>query len=215
MSPKHRGGRRPWRRRVPGLLVALVAAAGCVGVADAALQGTANAAGAGGGSAVIAAGAVGLVVRNRRHRGGHRQEIRLAEPTGIQLAPHTTPLQHQFPVTAPAPVTAASEPIWLTRPPEPAIGANLAAVPDLPPPSPDSMTDTVPHPVVKLFPMRELEPELAAGSMDERVFAALDAERDAATDAALARGRHASATRTAAGDAARAEDLTYRSRHSA
>jgi hypothetical protein len=79
-------------------------------------------------------------------------------------------------------------------------------------PPPDPMVDTVPHPVVKLFPLADLEPELAAGTIDERVYAAIDEERRLAEAVALASGRHASATPF---DAAVPRSATYRSRHSA
>jgi hypothetical protein len=70
----------------------------------------------------------------------------------------------------------------------------------------------VPHPVVKLFPLAQLEPELAAGTIDERVYAAIDEERRQAQASALASGRHASASPT---DAALPRDARYTSRHSA
>ena len=79
-------------------------------------------------------------------------------------------------------------------------------------PPPDPMTDTVPHPVVKLFPLADLEPDRAAGSIDERVYAAIDEERRLAEAAALASGRHASSTPY---DAAAPRRTSYRSRHSA
>jgi hypothetical protein len=77
---------------------------------------------------------------------------------------------------------------------------------------PDPMVDTVPHPVVKLFPLAALEPDRAAGTIDDRVYAAIDAERELAEAARLAGGRHASAAPT---DAAAPRSASYRSRHSA
>jgi hypothetical protein len=76
----------------------------------------------------------------------------------------------------------------------------------------DPMVDTVPHPVVKLFPLAGLEPDLAGGSIDDRVFAAFDAERRHLDAAALANGRHAATTPT---DAAAPRNAAYRSKHSA
>jgi len=66
--------------------------------------------------------------------------------------------------------------------------------------------------VVKLFPLAMLEPELAAGSIDDRVFAAFDAERRHLDAAALAGGKHASSKPT---DAAAQRNAAYRSKHSA
>jgi hypothetical protein len=76
----------------------------------------------------------------------------------------------------------------------------------------DPMVDTVPHPVVKLFPLATLEPDRAAGSIDDRVYAAFDAERRHLQAAALAGGRHAALHPT---DAAAPRDTSYKSRHSA
>jgi hypothetical protein len=78
--------------------------------------------------------------------------------------------------------------------------------------APDPMVDTVPHPVVKLFPLAALEPDRAAGSIDDRVYAAFDAERRHLDAAALAGGRHASEQPT---DAAAPRSASYRSKHSA
>jgi hypothetical protein len=77
---------------------------------------------------------------------------------------------------------------------------------------PDPMVDTVPHPVVKLFPLAGLEPDLAAGSIDDRVYAAFDAERRHLEAAAMAGGKHASDQPI---DAAAPRSTSYRSRHSA
>ena len=74
------------------------------------------------------------------------------------------------------------------------------------------MVDTVPHPVVKLFPLAALEPDLAGGSIDDRVYAAFDAERRHLDAAALAGGRHASDRPI---DAAAPRSTSYRSKHSA
>jgi hypothetical protein len=76
----------------------------------------------------------------------------------------------------------------------------------------DPMVDTVPHPVVKLFPLDGLEVERDAGSIDDRVYAAFDAERRHLEAAALANGRHAADHPT---DAAKPRSTSYRSRHSA
>jgi hypothetical protein len=78
--------------------------------------------------------------------------------------------------------------------------------------APDPMVDTVPHPVVKLFPLAALEPDRAAGTIDDRVYAAIDAERQQVEAVRLAGGRHASAAPT---DAAAPRSASYRSRHSA
>jgi hypothetical protein len=188
---------------VPGLLVALLAAVSAGGVAGAALQGTAHQATAVGATGVVVTGGAGLIARLRRHRGSHRfiaEQITTAGSTQLaptpaaaeeSLADELLPAKHAFPLQAPHPA--------------------LYAVPSLAS-RPDAMVDTVEHPVVKLFPMAHLEPELAAGTIDERVYAALDAEREASVTAALARGRHAS---TAPAADANHRDTSYRSRHSA
>lgn len=74
------------------------------------------------------------------------------------------------------------------------------------PPQPDQLADTLPHPVVTLFPLPSGAPEAAppgtsaADTAEEQVFALVDAERERATTAELARG---------------AEVRPYRPRHTA
>lgn len=214
-----------------------MAAASAVGVASAALRGTGSdtaAAGAAGAALTLTGGGV---ARARRHRGHHR--VASAHPpamtplTDAQLQPAVAVAMS----TPPAPVQAVSagpitaEPITSWAPPAPhAIDLRwappAAAVPSLflvpqgpaedapdePEWAPDPMVDTVPHPVVKLFPLAMLEPDLAGGSIDDRVFAAFDAERRHLDAAALAGGRHASSTPT---NAAAPRTAAYRSKHSA
>jgi hypothetical protein len=122
---------------------------------------------------------------------------------------------------------AWTAPAWWAPPlpapiaPERVLDLRDPAVPALfvvPEPAPDQddeidpMVDTVPHPVVKLFPLDTLEPDRAAGSIDDRVYAAFDAERRHLQAAALAGGRHAADHPT---DAAAPRNTSYRSRHSA
>jgi hypothetical protein len=232
VSAQHRGGRRPWRRRVPGLLVAFLAAASAVAVTGVALRGGGGDTAATGASGAALTVAGGGITRARRHRGHHRfvaaRKDRAAPPVAelgpaIATAMSTPPAPRSPEVRWPGPDWAP--PAW--APPAPdavgvasAVGtAGLAgqtpaeAAPSLfLVPAPDPMVDTVPHPVVKLFPLAHLEPDLAAGSIDERVYAAIDEERRLAEASALASGRHASSTPT---DAARPRGLAYRSRHSA
>lgn len=239
---------------MPGVLVAVLAAASAAGVVTAALRGTGDqtaAAGAIGAAATLTGGGV---ARARSHRGHHRvasanpppmslltdQQLQpavavamslppvpagttlangVALPTAVGLSPHDLPAWSapstwappQGPRAVPSvgPVTAGGP--ALTWPP-------LALVPGLASQAPeddeiDPMVDTVPHPVVKLFPLAVLEPDRAAGTIDDRVYAAFEAERRHAQTAALAvGGRHAS---TAPANAAAPRDPSYRSRHSA
>jgi hypothetical protein len=63
------------------------------------------------------------------------------------------------------------------------------------PPQPDQLADTLPHPVVALFPLDRMAPTTpvaasaeSADTAEEQVFAALDAERQRETTADLAGG---------------------------
>jgi hypothetical protein len=218
--------------------VALLAAASAAGVAGAALGGSGTlTAETGGGGAVVTLAAAGIA-RLRRHRASHRLAHASAttaagaeSPFGI-FAP-SVPEQRAVEIAMsapPAPPAPMSVPaIALTNisswaPPTTAaidlrdqtpasVAPSLFLVPE-PAPAwvPDPMVDTVPHPVVKLFPLAELEPELASGSIDERVYAAFDAERMQCNAAQLAGGKHASTKPT---DAAAPRNVSYRSRHSA
>ena len=62
-------------------------------------------------------------------------------------------------------------------------GTRLTVVPV--PPSPDPLVDTMPHPVVKLFPMPVVDHDgtvvAPAGRHESEVFADVDAAREAAT----------------------------------
>jgi hypothetical protein len=177
------------------------------------------------GAALTVAG--GGIKRARRHRGHHRfvaaRKDRDAPPVAelgpaVVAAMSTPPAPRSPEVRWAAPDWAP--PAW--QPPVADASSGAVAAAGLTPaeaapslflvPAPDPMVDTVPHPVVKLFPLAHLEPDLAAGSIDERVYAAIDEERRLAEAAALASGRHASSTPT---DAARPRGLSYRSRHSA
>jgi hypothetical protein len=219
------------------VLVAVLAAASAVGVITAALQGTGGetaAAGAAGAAATLTGGGV---ARARRHRGYHR--VSSANPPPMSLATDAQ-LQPSIVVamsTPPLPVgtvlevheeSAWTAPAWWAPPlpaapvPEHILDLRDPAVPALfvvpkPPDRDDEdeidpMVDTVPHPVVKLFPLDTLELDRAAGSIDDRVYAAFDAERRHLQAAALAGGRHAADHPT---DAAAPRNTSYRSRHSA
>jgi hypothetical protein len=223
------------------MLVAVLAAASAGGLVTVALQGTGTetaAAGAAGGLATLTGG---TVVGSRRHRGHHRVSSAHPPPmslmTDAQLQPSVAAAMSTPPLPAGAILEsdnhgAWSAPAWwappLPRPiaPErvldlrdPAVPA-LFVVPQAQPepaagdidPMVDPMVDTVPHPVVKLFPLGGLEVDRAAGSIDDRVYAAFDAERRHLQAAALAGGRHASEHPT---DAAKPRSASYRSRHSA
>jgi hypothetical protein len=208
----------------------VLAAASAVGVAAAALRGTGTdttAAGAAGAAFTLTGGGI---ARARRHRGHHRTSSAnpptmtlrtdaLLQPSvaaamsspPVPAAPITPPIPS--PITSWAPPTADTIDLrWAApAPAEPSlflVPASSAAA-DW---EPDPMVDTVPHPVVKLFPLAGLEPDLAGGSIDDRVFAAFDAERRHLDAAALANGRHASPTPT---EAAAPRNAAYRSKHSA
>jgi hypothetical protein len=133
-------------------------------------------------------------------------------PATTSPAPNTAPIT--APITAWAPPAAGTIDLRWPAPAE-APAPSLFVVPassaadDW---AADPMVDTVPHPVVKLFPLAGLEPDLAGGSIDDRVFAAFDAERRHLDAAALANGRHAATTPT---DAAAPRNAAYRSKHSA
>jgi hypothetical protein len=241
VTAKHRGGRRSWQRRVPGVLVAVLAAASAVGLVTVALQGTGTetaAAAAAGGMATLTGG---TVARSRRHRGHHRVSSAHPPPMSLtadaQLQPSVAVAMSVPPLPADTILEsdndgAWSAPAWWAPPlpqsitPERVLDLRDPAVPALfvvpqalsqPEPQPaegdvDPMVDTVPHPVVKLFPLGGLEVDRAAGSIDDRVYAAFDAERRHLQAAALAGGRHASEHPT---DAAKPRSASYRSRHSA
>lgn len=240
MSAQHRGGRRPWRRRVPGLLVAFLAAASAVAVAGVALGGTGGETAATGASGAALTVAGGGIRQARKHRGSHRLvaarkdrgappvadlETVVPDPTlqpaagsALAAAMSTPPAPRSPEVRWAAPQTWAP-PAWspVLATAEASTESGAVAMAEKAPalflvPAPDPMVDTVPHPVVKLFPLADLEPDRAAGSIDERVYAAIDEERRLAEAAALASGRHASSTPT---DAARPRGTAYRSRHSA
>jgi hypothetical protein len=168
-----------------------------VAVAGVALRGGADETAVTGAAGVAVTAAGGGLARGRRHRGEHRAASYVATaPAEPALGSGTAG------VATPSAATA-----WTP----PATAPSLVLVPALPPGA-EEMTDTVPHPVVKLFPLADLEPELAAGTIDERVYAAIDEERRLAQATALASGRHASPSPT---DAALPRDATYSSRHSA
>ncbi|MDP9219304.1 MAG: hypothetical protein M3P23_02055 [Actinomycetota bacterium] len=235
MTAKHRGGRRTWQRRVPGVLVAVLAAASAVGVVGAALRGTGTDAAAVGaaGAAVTLSG--GGITRARRHRGHHR--VSSANPPTMALSTDAllqpavavamsapplpgVPMSSWAPPALPLALPLA-RPIDLRQDSPTGLAPSLFIVPDAmvqpassadPSWQPDPMVDTVPHPVVKLFPLAGLEPDLAAGSIDDRVYAAFDAERRHLEAAAMAGGKHASHQPT---DAAAPRSTSYRSRHSA
>jgi hypothetical protein len=195
-------------------------------VAGVALRGGADTAATGAsGAALTVAG--GGIKRARRHRGYHRfvaaRKDRAAPPVA-ELEPAVVAAMSSPPAPRSPEVRWAAPgwapPAW--QPPVADAPSGAVAAAGLTPaeaapslflvPAPDPMVDTVPHPVVKLFPLAHLEPDLAAGSIDERVYAAIDEERRLAEASALASGRHASSTPM---DAARPRGLAYRSRHSA
>jgi hypothetical protein len=205
----------------------VLAAASAVGVAAAALRGTGTdttAAGAAGAAFTLTGGGV---ARAKRHRGHHR--TRSANPPTMDLRTDALlqPAVAAAMSTPPVPATPITAPITAWAPPAAnTIDLRWPAPAEAPAPSlfvvpassaaddwtPDPMVDTVPHPVVKLFPLAGLEPDLAGGSIDDRVFAAFDAERRHLDAAALANGRHAATTPT---DAAAPRNAAYRSKHSA
>jgi hypothetical protein len=168
-----------------------------VAVAGVALRGSADETAVTGAAGLAVTAAGGGVARGRRHRGEHRAASYVA--------------------TSPAEPAVGAEPATAAQPTAPTAWAPAASAPSLVlvpslRPGTEAMTDTVPHSVVKLFPLAQLEPELAAGTIDERVYAAIDEERRQAQATALASGRHASPSPT---DAALPRDATYSSRHSA
>jgi hypothetical protein len=220
--------------------VAVLAAASAAAVAVVALGGTGEQTAVVGASGLAVTAAGGGLKRSRRHRGHHRTSSAPSGPiTAAEPAPGA--VAATFPSVAPAVAVAMSAPpapetsglgwpppAW-TPPAEAAPGRSplgwpvTTGVSETPAatvtspslflvPPPDPMTDTVPHPVVKLFPLADLEPDVAAGTIDEQVYAAIDAERRLTEAAALASGRHAS---TKPIDAAAPRAATYRSRHSA
>lgn len=246
MPGKHRGGRRSWRRRVPGVLVAVLAAASAAGVVTAALQGSGDqtaAAGALGAAATLTGGGV---ARSRAHRGHHRVASANPPPMSLltdeQLQPAVAvamslpPLPVGTSLGSPSAATLSADDVaaWSASsfwtPPEgprmvPPVGPVMLRDGDAGTPWPplslvrvpldpdeddiDPMVDTVPHPVVKLFPLAVLEPDRAAGSIDDRVYAAFETERRHAQAAAMA-GRH-----VASGPAGAPRNPAYKSRHSA
>ena len=189
-------------------------------MAAAALRGSADEATAVGASGAALTVAGGGIVYARRHRGGHR----LVASRKNRAAPPVTELGSDVAIESTADVVQPAVVAAMSTPPAPrADGVQWAPPAWAPPaqepgpalflvPAPDPMVDTVPHPVVKLFPLAELEPDRAAGTIDERVYAAIDEERRLAEAAALASGRHASSTPY---DAAVPRRTSYRSRHSA
>lgn len=184
--------------------MAVLAAASAVAVAGVALRGSADEATVTGAAGVAVTAAGGGVALGRRHRGEHRVGSYVAGSSAAGAPAEPLVRDPEQPAAAdraagPAPWASPSSVPSLVLVPAPEAGA-------------EEMTDTVPHPVVKLFPLAHLEPDLAAGTIDERVYAAIDEERRQAEASALASGRHASANPT---DAAAPRTLTYRSRHSA
>ncbi len=167
-------------------------------MAGVALRGSADEAALTGAAGLAVTATGGGVARARRHRGEHRAASYVPAP---EIEPRVQPALASAEVR-PTTVTA-----WVP----PAAAPSLVLLPAVPN-GVEEMTDTVPHPVVKLFPLAHLEPELAAGAIDERVYAAIDEERRQAEASALASGRHASAKPI---DAAVPRSATYRSRHSA
>ena len=120
----------------------------------------------------------------RGYHGRHRLEAAaLGLPAGVS-APRTPGAAPAHPAVV-APVTLAS-------------GARLTVVPVAH--SADPLVDTVPHPVVKLFPLPVAEPSVV-GATEDAVFADVDEAREEQVTAELAAGDPASAT--------------YRGRHTA
>lgn len=221
---------------MPGLLVAVLAAASAAAVAGVALRGSNGEAVATGASGAALTVAGGGIRQARRRRGSHRlfaarkdrgaPPVADLAPTVADLAPAvavamSTPPAPRSPEARWSPPQQWDPPAWQPLAPaelaDPDSRSPAEAAPSLfivprPGPDLDPMVDTVPHPVVKLFPLADLEPDLAAGSIDERVYAAIDEERRLAEAAALASGRHASSLPL---DAARPRGTAYRSRHSA
>jgi hypothetical protein len=121
----------------------------------------------------------------RGYQGRHRLEAAaLGLPAGVS-APRTPGEAPAVTPAAPAPVTLAS-------------GTRLAVVPVAH--SADPLVDTVPHPVIKLFPLPVAEPSVV-GATEDAVFADVDQAREEQVTAELAAGDPASAT--------------YRGRHTA
>lgn len=124
----------------------------------------------------------------RGYQGRHRLEAAaLGLPAGIS-APRTPGEATVGAPEAPAPLMLAS-------------GTRLAVVPV--PHSADPLVDTVPHPVVKLFPLPVAEPLVGGSTSDAEaaVFADVDQAREEQVTAELAAGDPASST--------------YRGRHTA
>jgi hypothetical protein len=203
-------------------MVAVLAAASAVGVVTAALQGDGGQTAAAGALGAAATASGGGVARARRHRGHHR--VLTAHPPPMsttideQLQPAVAVAMSAPPVPADTTLSADDPAAWsLSSPWTPPAGDTWPPLSLVRTPEPgeddiDPMVDTVPHPVVKLFPLAVLEPDRAAGTIDDRVYAAFEAERRHAQTAALAGGRHAAKDPAAA---ASPRDPSYRSRHSA
>jgi hypothetical protein len=128
-------------------------------------------------------------------------ELPAPHPAAALLAETPEPARTPAPTHLPVPALAAT--------PRPALaparwatptGARLTVVPVAP--SPDPLVDTVPHPVVRLFPMPVAEPVVAVRTAADAVFAQVDAERERRVTAELAEG-------------ARRNNGAYHARHTA
>ncbi len=207
----------------------MLAAASAVGVAAAALRGTGTdttAAGAAGAAFTLTGGGI---ARAKRHRGHHRTSS--ANPPTMDLrtdallqpavaAAMSTPPVPATPIIAPITSWACAgrrhdRPALARPPPRPRRHPRCSSYRPARPRTtgrrtPWSTPCRTPWSSCSRWPA--LEPDLAGGSIDDRVFAAFDAERRHLDAAALANGRHAATTPT---DAAAPRNAAYRSKHSA
>jgi hypothetical protein len=125
---------------------------------------------------------------------GYRGRHRLADAAlGVVAAAPVVPI-HLLPPQRPSTVSAAGRA---------SVAPWLRVVPS--PPQPDPLADTVPHPVITLFPLpaaaASASPVVSpAASAETRVFDLVDAEREQQVTAALAAG---------------ADVRPYRARHTA
>ena len=123
----------------------------------------------------------------RGYEGRHRLEAAVLGLPSVTVSAPRVPSSGAAPVRVTAPVPVALAP-----------GTRLTVVPVAH--SADPLVDTVPHPVIKLFPLPVAEPA-ASPSADEAVFADVDAAREQQATAELAAGSPAPSD--------------YRGRHSA
>lgn len=150
-----------------------------------------------------------IAIVTGRHRGRAALRWRLVVAVLASAVGGGYAGRHRLEAAALGVRTVVSAPA-VVQPPKPTSGARLAVVPVAS--SPDPLVDTVPHPVVKLFPMPatgspesgSAERSPAAMAAEDVVFAEVDREREARATADLARTVDV-----------RDATVAYRGRHSA